>query len=78
MSESELVYCALGSVALVVVVLLSSAIRVVPENKRLMVHRLGRYIGEKGPGLVILIPVIDSAKIVDADKIPLDIDISSN
>ena len=72
MSDIETVYCVLGSIALVCVFLLSSAIRVVPENKRLSVHRLGRYIGVKGPGLVVIIPVIDSAKIVDADEIPPD------
>jgi regulator of protease activity HflC (stomatin/prohibitin superfamily) len=37
-----------------------------------MVHRLGRYFGVKGPGLVILIPVIDSAKSVGVDEIPPD------
>lgn len=72
MSELETVYCALGAAAVIFVALLSSAIRVVPENKRLMVHRLGRYFGVKGPGLVILIPVIDSAKSVGVDEIPPD------
>lgn len=72
MSEVNSVYCALGSAALIFVVLLSSAIRVIPEDKRLVVHRLGRYIGVRGPGLVLIIPVIDSAKMVDVDEIPLD------
>jgi regulator of protease activity HflC (stomatin/prohibitin superfamily) len=78
LSELESIYCVLGSFVLVIMVSLSSAIRVVPENKRLMVYRLGRYIGVKGPGLVILIPVIDSAKMMDVDEIPPDIETSYN
>ena len=72
MSEMESVYCVLGSIALICVVFLSSAIRVVPENKRLVVHRLGRYIGVRGPGLIVIIPVMDSAKMVGVDEIPPD------
>lgn len=49
------------SSVLVVAVILASAIRVVPENQRLSVFRLGRYIGEFGPGLVFLLPAIDRA-----------------
>lgn len=41
------------------------AIRVVAEYQRLVVFRLGRCIGQKGPGIVILIPIIDRAIRVD-------------
>jgi regulator of protease activity HflC (stomatin/prohibitin superfamily) len=41
------------------VVLVASAIRVVPEYQRLVVLRLGRLVGVRGPGLVLLIPVVD-------------------
>jgi regulator of protease activity HflC (stomatin/prohibitin superfamily) len=41
------------------IVSLAAAIRVVREDKRLSVYRLGRYLGEKGPGLVLLIPFVD-------------------
>jgi len=37
------------------------AIQVVPEYNRLVVFRLGRCIGQKGPGLVWLWPVLDRA-----------------
>jgi len=40
-------------------------IRVVPEYQRLVVFRLGRVIGAKGPGLVFLIPMVDRAIPVD-------------
>jgi regulator of protease activity HflC (stomatin/prohibitin superfamily) len=41
------------------VVLIASAIRVVPEYQRLVVLRLGRLLGVRGPGLVLLIPIVD-------------------
>ena len=50
---------AAGLSALLVLVLLVMAIRIVPEYQRLVVFRLGRLIGPRGPGLVLLIPFID-------------------
>src|SRR5437867_10795466 len=41
------------------------AIKVVPEYDRLVVFRLGRSIGHKGPGLVWLWPIVDRAVAVD-------------
>ena len=40
-------------------IMLANSIKIVPEHRRLDVYRLGRYIGEKGPGMVIMIPIID-------------------
>lgn len=54
----------LGS-GLVFLLLLLTAIRIVPADKRLSVHRLGRHIGERGPGLVLLIPFIERGILVD-------------
>ena len=42
-------------------ILLATAIKVVPEYRRLVVFRLGRCVGAKGPGIVLLIPIIDRA-----------------
>ncbi len=52
-------------IAIVVIFLLANSIRVVPEYQRLFVFRLGRNIGERGPGFVMLIPVVDKAVTVD-------------
>lgn len=41
------------------------ALRIVPEYQRLVVFRLGRVIGAKGPGLVVLIPFVDRGARVD-------------
>ena len=60
-------------VVVVVVVFLVQAIRIVPEYQRLVVFRLGRLIGVKGPGLIILIPIIDKATRVDLREFFLEI-----
>jgi regulator of protease activity HflC (stomatin/prohibitin superfamily) len=57
--------CVLGILLLGALVVLATSIRVVPEYQRLVVLRLGRVLGQKGPGLVLLFPVIDSARTVD-------------
>ena len=44
---------------------LSRSVRIVKEYQRLEVYRLGRHIGQKGPGLVYLMPVVDRAVLVD-------------
>ncbi len=65
MESTTIALCLVGFVVLVVLALLASAIRVVPEYQRLVVFRLGRCIGEKGPGIVFLIPFVDRATKVD-------------
>ncbi len=66
MGGTELtVLCLIGAVILLALVLISSAIRIVPEYRRLVVFRLGRCVGAKGPGVVFLIPVVDRGVIVD-------------
>ncbi|NOY99210.1 MAG: SPFH/Band 7/PHB domain protein [Chloroflexi bacterium] len=57
--------CLVGAVVVIAIALLASAIRIVPEYQRLVVFRLGRCVGEKGPGLVFLIPVVDRGTKVD-------------
>ncbi len=51
--------CLVGGIIVVALVLLASAIKIIPEYQRLVVFRLGRCIGAKGPGIVFLIPVVD-------------------
>jgi regulator of protease activity HflC (stomatin/prohibitin superfamily) len=54
-------------------VILASAIRIVPEYERAVVFFLGRFQGVKGPGLIILIPGIQRAVQVDLRVITLDV-----
>ena len=66
----------LVSLAVLVAVALAvagSAIRILREYERAVVFRLGRLIGQKGPGLILLIPVIDRMVRVDLRTIVLDI-----
>jgi regulator of protease activity HflC (stomatin/prohibitin superfamily) len=50
---------------LFVAVVLSMAIKIVREYQRLVIFRLGRSIGPKGPGIVFLIPFVDRPILVD-------------
>jgi len=59
--------------AVVVVLLVGSIIRIVPEYKRVVVLRLGRVIGAKGPGVVIILPVIDQPVMADLRETFLEI-----
>jgi len=59
------VACLVGVIAVVAVVFFANAVKIVPEYQRLVVFRLGRSIGPKGPGLTLLIPFIDRAVRVD-------------
>ena len=56
-----------------VILFLANAIRIVPEYQRLVVFRLGRLLGVKGPGLVILIPIVDKGVKVDLREFFLEI-----
>jgi len=53
------VLIALAVVAAILVALAGASVRVLREYERGVVFRLGRLIGAKGPGLVLLIPVVD-------------------
>ncbi len=55
------------------ILFLASAIRILKEYERAVVFRLGRLVGVKGPGLIILIPVIDKMVKVDLRTITLDV-----
>lgn len=53
--------------------LLASAVRVLREYERGVVFRLGRLLGAKGPGLILLIPVIDKMVRVDLRTVTLNV-----
>ena len=56
-----------------VIVLLAASIRVVQEYERGVVFRLGRVMGARGPGLIILLPFIERMNKVDLRTITLDV-----
>lgn len=63
----------LGVIILFGIFLLASAVRVLREYERGVVFRLGRLVGSKGPGLIILIPVIDRMVKVSLRTVAMDI-----
>ena len=64
---------ALGPVLLLVLIFLANAIRILKEYERGVIFRLGRLQGAKGPGLIILIPIIDRMVKVSLRTIPMDV-----
>src|SRR3989339_2027153 len=60
-------------VVVLVIMFLSSAIRILNEYERGVVFRLGRVIGSKGPGLILLIPAIDKMVRVDLRVVAMDV-----
>ncbi|MGD2057541.1 MAG: SPFH domain-containing protein [Anaerolineales bacterium] len=65
MQSTTFVACLVGAVGLVAIAFLATAIRIVQEYERLVVFRLGRCVGERGPGLVFLIPFVERGVKVD-------------
>src|SRR5262249_2352636 len=67
---------AIGVVVVVVfflLIFLGSSIRVLREYERGVIFRLGRLIAQKGPGLILLIPVIDRMARVDLRTVTLNV-----
>ncbi|MBP2678738.1 MAG: domain, Band 7 family protein, partial [Deltaproteobacteria bacterium] len=62
-----------AATAVLVLLFLSSAIRILNEYERGVVFRLGRVIGSKGPGLILLIPAVDKMVRVDLRVVAMDV-----
>jgi len=60
-------------VAFVVLTILFSAIKIVAEYERGVIFRLGRLIGAKGPGLFLIIPIVDRMVKVDLRIVTMDV-----
>ncbi len=60
-------------IALAVIMILSAALKIVQEYERGGVFRLGRFVGLRGPGLVVIIPFIERMRKVDQRVITMDV-----
>jgi len=60
-------------IVIIVIALITASIKIVPEYQRIVIFRLGRVIGVKGPGIVFLIPIIDRPVWVDLRERYLEI-----
>ncbi|MBS3753967.1 MAG: SPFH/Band 7/PHB domain protein [Anaerolineales bacterium] len=73
MLENLFDYSIIGLLVLFGIIIINMAVRIVPEYKRLVIFRLGRCIGPKGPGLIFLIPFIDKPVDVDLREVYFDV-----
>ena len=89
MSEITIFLCLIVGGGVLGLFLIAGAIRIVPEYERIIVFRLGRSLGERGPGVVVMTPFVDRGTKVDLreqvreiprqtsitlDNAPIDID----
>jgi regulator of protease activity HflC (stomatin/prohibitin superfamily) len=68
----------LAGVVVALVALAAASLRIVREYERVVVFRLGRLVGQRGPGLVVIIPILERTRLVNlqvdtADIAPQDI-----
>ena len=63
----------IGAIVVIVVMFLANAIKVVREYERGVIFRLGRLVGAKGPGLFLIIPVVDKMVKVSLRTVTLDV-----
>jgi regulator of protease activity HflC (stomatin/prohibitin superfamily) len=67
------VFVAIIIIAAVAAAIAGSSVRILREYERAVVFRLGRLLGQKGPGIVILIPLIDRMVRVDLRTVTFDV-----
>jgi regulator of protease activity HflC (stomatin/prohibitin superfamily) len=70
--ETALLFVVVAVLAILAVVA-GASVRILREYERAVVFRVGRLLGVKGPGLVLLIPAIDRMQRVDLRTVTLDI-----
>ncbi|MBU2600770.1 MAG: slipin family protein [Actinobacteria bacterium] len=61
------------AIIVIVIAIISSAVKVVPEYQRGVIFRLGRLIDAKGPGLFLIIPIVDKMVKIDLRTITMDV-----
>ena len=73
LQEDAMVTPALGIIILLVLMFLFMAIKILNEYERGVIFRLGRIIDHKGPGIILLIPVIDRMVRVSLRTVAMDV-----
>ena len=61
------------AILLIILMVLASTIKIVKEYERGVVFRLGRLVGPRGPGLILLVPFIERMQKIDLRTVTLDI-----
>jgi regulator of protease activity HflC (stomatin/prohibitin superfamily) len=73
MNGGLIVFACLALLAFVALMVLLSAIKIIPEYERGVIFRLGRLVGARGPGLFLVIPVFERMVRVDQRVITMDV-----
>src|SRR5947208_2659275 len=60
-------------IIILAVIMLPQAIRILREYERGVIFRLGKLLGEKGPGLIFLIPIVDRMVRMDLRVVTIDV-----
>jgi|SRR5665648_1983 len=60
-------------ILIIVIIILSQSIKILREYERGVIFRLGRLVGAKGPGLILLIPIVDKMVRVSLRVITMDV-----
>ncbi len=63
----------IAGLVLAAIVVLASAVRIVPEYRRIVIFRMGRSKGSVGPGIIFLIPFVDRGVMVDLREVFFDV-----
>jgi len=63
----------IGVIVLILLIIVPTAVKIVQENERGVIIRLGRLIGAKGPGLFLIIPFVDRMIKVDLRVVTMDV-----
>jgi regulator of protease activity HflC (stomatin/prohibitin superfamily) len=63
----------LMTAVVLILIVVTSAVRIVNEYERGVIFRLGRVMGAKGPGLFFIIPIIDKMVKVNLQTVTMDI-----
>ena len=66
-------YTAVGAIVVFVLLFLVNAIKIVREYERGVIFRLGRLVGAKGPGIFLIIPIVDKMVKISLRTITLDV-----
>ena len=63
----------IGIIVLAMLILIPTAVKIVPEYERGVLFRLGRLVGQRGPGLFLIIPFVDRMVKVDLRVVTMDV-----
>ena len=63
----------IGAIVVLVLLFLANAIKIVREYERGVIFRLGRLVGAKGPGIFLIIPIVDKMVKISLRTVTLDV-----